>query len=118
MEFNNTYITHEGLRYEIYWTSQYAQHVLENYYDPDHGVDHTTISRILQRARYIIPKRGRGRQRPYLHTCLTNYQGVVYESYVFLVPELAAWPARCVVLTCYKSKNPEYQALFVSQTRA
>ena len=117
MEFNNTYVTHEGQRYEIYWTSQYAQHVLENFADPDHGVDHTTISRILQRARHIIPKVGRGRRRPYLHICLTIYQGVVYESYVFLVPELPPWPARCVVLTCYKSRDPDYLELFIPQLR-
>ena len=118
MEFTNTYITHEGQRYSVYWTSEYAQHVLENFADPGHGVDHTTISRILQRARYIIPKVGRGRRRPYLHTCLTVYQGVVYESYVYLVPELAPWPARCVVLTCYKSRNPDYLSLFIPQPRA
>lgn len=112
--FLNTYLTHEGKRYSIYWTSQWAQHVLENYPDIHHGVDHTTIGRILQRARYIVPKMGRGLRKPYYHVCLTTYQGVIYESYVHLVPELDGWPARCVVVTCYKCSRPEYIALFTS----
>lgn len=111
----NSYITHNDQQYAIYWTSQWAQHVLENYTDPGHGVDHTTISRILKRARSIVPKSGRGLRRPYVHVCLTSYQGLVYETYVHLVPELDGWPARCVVITCYKSTRPEYWALFTAE---
>lgn len=109
----NTYITHEGQRYDIYWTSQYAQHVLENYTDPNHGVTHTEISRIVQRARYIFPPmQGRGRERPNLYVCLSALGGQLYESYVYLLPELQGYPARCVVVTCYKCRRPEYLALF------
>jgi hypothetical protein len=108
----NTYVTHEERRYEIYWTSQYAEHVMQNYADPRHGVTHTQIAQIIRRARFIFPLQGRGRPRPYYHICLSAYQGELYESYVYLLPELAGSPARCIVVTCYKCQRPEYIALF------
>jgi hypothetical protein len=108
----NTHVTYQGRRCAIYWTSQYAQHVLESYRDPYHGVTHTEIARIIQRARYIFPKQGRGQQRPDLHICLSAFQGELYESYVLLLPELSGYPAHCVVVTCYKCRRPEYIALF------
>lgn len=42
----NTYLTHEGTRYEIYWTSQYAQHVLENYVADANGGLHLGIDHL------------------------------------------------------------------------
>lgn len=110
--FLNSYVTHQSIRYGIYWTSLYAQHVLEHYSDPGHGVTHTQIVQIIRRARYIFPKQGRGRPRPYYHVCLSAFQGELYESYVYLLPELDGYPARCVVVTCYKCRRPEYIALF------
>jgi hypothetical protein len=114
----NSYLTHEGKRYDIYWTSQYAQHVLENYRDPLHGVTHTEIARIIRRARFIFPKQGRGRQRADLHVCLSALGGELYESYVLLLPELNDYPARCVVITCYKCRRPDYIALFASPVKS
>lgn len=112
----NTYLTFDEQRYSLYWTSQYAQHVMENYADARHGVTHTEIGRIIRRARFIFPKQGRGRPRPYLHICLSAYEGDLYESYIYLVPELDGFPARCVIVTCYKCRRPEYVALFQSST--
>lgn len=114
----NTYMTHEGQRYEIYWTSQYAQHVMQNYADPGHGVTHTQIAQIIRRARFIFPKQGRGRPRPYYYVCLSAYEGELYESYVYLLPELGGYPARCVVVTCYKCRRPEYISLFLSPAQS
>lgn len=87
--------------------------MLENYPDPNHGVTHTEIARIVQRARYIFhPLQGRGKARPNLYVCLSTFGGQLYESYVYLLPELRGYPARCVIVTCYKCRRPEYLALF------
>ena len=113
----NTYLTHQSQRFEIYWTTQAAQHVLENYLTDQsggvhQGIDHRMVSQLLQRARYVI--RVTSDPRPYYHVCLTGRAGQVYETYVYLVPELDARPARCVVVTCYRSNKQIYRQLFVS----
>ncbi|HEX8350966.1 MAG TPA: hypothetical protein VF598_13465 [Hymenobacter sp.] len=59
--FLNTYITHtDEERYSIYWTSEYAAHVVENLGSPDHGMLHTEVAQILRKARYIVPHPKRG----------------------------------------------------------
>ncbi|HET9505504.1 MAG TPA: hypothetical protein VFO93_18315 [Hymenobacter sp.] len=113
----NTYVTHQGQRYEIYWTTQAAQHVLENYVaDLAGGVhqrlDHRTVAQLLRRARYVIPVSSD--PRPYYHVFLTGRAGRVYETYVYLVPELDGRPARCVAVTCYLSKKQIYRQLFAN----
>lgn len=66
----NTYLTHEGTRYEIYWTTQAAQHILENYVADQtggvhQGLDHRMVSQLLKRACYVIPVSSD--PRPYYH---------------------------------------------------
>lgn len=72
-----------------------------------HGLDHRMVSQLLRRARYIIPVSSE--PRPYYHVCLTGRAGHVYETYVYLVPELDARPARCVIVTCYQSNKQIYR---------
>lgn len=113
----NTYLAHEGTRCEIYWTTQAAQHILENYVADQmggvhQGLDHRTVSQLLRRARYLLPVSSD--PRPYYHVCLTGRAGRVYETYVYLVPELDARPARCVVVTGYQSNKQIYRQLFAS----
>lgn len=111
----NTYLTHEGTRYEIYWTTQAAQHILENYVADQtggvhQGLDHRTVAQLLRRARYILPMRNDARID--LYVCLTGRTGQVYETYVYLVSEPADHPPRCVVVSCYRSNKQAYRELF------
>ena len=113
--YRNTAIKHEGARYEIYWTTMYAKHVLDNYAKPTHGVKHSEISRLLKHAGYVAPLEAR---RPHLHRFVTEYQGTCYETYALLLPATATYPARCVVITCYKSGNlrhflPQYASQLI-----
>ena len=113
----NTYVTHDGQRYEIYWTTTAATHVLKNFLRDQsggihHGLDHTAIAQLLRRARYIVPLPDDS--RPFLHVCLTGRAGKVYETYAYLVPELDQRPPRCVVITCYASNKQQYRALFAT----
>ena len=56
----NTYVTHEEQRYEIYWTTSAATHILKNYVRDQsggvhHGLDPAIISQLLRRTRFIVP---------------------------------------------------------------
>jgi hypothetical protein len=111
----NTYITHEGQRYEIYWTTPAAAHVMRNYISDQFSgvhkdIDHGAVSQLLRRARFIVPLPED--PRPHLHVCLTGRAEKVYETYVYLVPELDHRPARCVVMTCYMTNKQQYRQLF------
>ena len=113
----NTYLAHEGIRYEIYWTTQAAQHILENYVADQlggvhQGLDHRTVSQLLRRARYILPMHNDTRAD--LYVCLTGRAGQVYETYVYLVSEPAGRPPRCVVVSCYLSNKQAYRELFAT----
>ena len=113
----NTYVTHEGQRFEIYWTTDAATHILKNYVRDQrsgvhHGLDPSMISQLLRRARFIVPLPDD--KRPHLHVCLTGRAGKVYETYAYLVPELDNRPPRCVVLTCYLSNKQQYRQLFAT----
>lgn len=115
----NTYITHESRRYEIYWTTQAAQHVLDSYVADmtggvHQGINHRTVAQLLRRARYIVALLED--VRPHFYVCLTGRAGKVYETYVYLVPELDQRPPRCVVVSCYASNKQAYRDLFTSQT--
>jgi hypothetical protein len=115
----NTYVTHEGVRYEIFWSTQYAAHILENYIaDRDGGVhrglDHKLVAQIVRKAIYILPEEVK--PELYLHVFLAKMQGKVYEAYVYLVPELDGKPARCVIKTCYVSNKHKYRDLFIRQS--
>ena len=111
----NTYLTHQSQRFEIYWTTQAAQHILENYLTDQgggvhQGIDHRLVSQLLRRARYVLPMLDD--RRPALYVCLTGRDSRIYETYVYLVAELAGRPARCVVVSCYQSNKQNYRQLF------
>jgi hypothetical protein len=113
----NTYLTHEGTRYEIHWTTQAAQHILENYVADQtggvhQGIDHRTVSQLLRRARYILLMYNDARAD--LYVCLTGRMGQVYETYVYLVAEQASRPPRCVVVSSYVSNKQAYRELFAT----
>ena len=118
MSHSNTYVTHEGQRYEIYWTSNAAKHVLDNYVadlvsGPHHGLDHCEISQLLRRARFVVAGSEFEDARPYYHLFITGRKSQVFETYVYLVPELDGKPRRCVVVSSYKSNKQQYRSLFV-----
>lgn len=97
MEFNTT-ISYAGTRYEVYWTSRFAEHVLDNYPDPRHEVKHTEIVRILNMAGYVAPTR-----KPNCFVFASEYEGKIYETYAYLIPVSQVRPAHCVIVTCFKS---------------
>jgi RNA polymerase sigma factor (sigma-70 family) len=104
-----------GQRYEIYWTTEAAKHVLENYVKDSNGgvhqgIDHTLISKLLKTARFVVALHED--PRPLYHICLTGYKGKVYETYVYLVPELDHRPPRCVIVSSYVSNKQHYRDLF------
>lgn len=107
----NTSVVYESTRYSIYWTSSAAEHVAANYTDPVHRVTHTEIVQLLKRARYKVPIQ-QETGRPNFFVFLTSRAGKVWETYVYLVPPLNGWPARCVIVTCYQSNKQQYRALF------
>lgn len=74
MDFNTT-IAYAGVRYEVYWTSQYAEHILTNFPDPRHGVKHTEIVRILQVAGYVEKTKKRD-----FYVFVSEYEGTVFET--------------------------------------
>jgi hypothetical protein len=115
----NTYVTHLGQRYEIYWTTQAAQHILENYVADQisgvhQGLDHRTVSQLLRRARYTVQVLNTARSDYYVF--LTGRNRQVYETYVYLMPELTGQPPRCVVVTCYRSNKQAYRELFATSS--
>jgi len=97
MNFNTT-ISYAGVRYEVYWTSQFAEHVLDNYPDSHHGVKHTEIVRILNSAGYVEQTK---KQNCFVFA--SEYQGSIYETYAYLIPVSQTRPAHCVIVTCFKS---------------
>ena len=115
----NASITHENTKYEIFWSTQYAAHILENYVnDRDGGVhkglDHKLVALVARNSIYILPEEAR--PEPYLHVFLAKLQGKVYETYAYLVPELDGKPPRCVIKTCYVSNKQQYRSLFPTKT--
>ena len=111
----NTFITHKEVRYEIYWTTVYALHILDNFVadlaaGPHNGLDFKWIAKIAAKARFIdvAPKQ----KDPLLHLFVTKLRGKVYETYAYLLPELAGRPPRCVIKTCYLSNKAKYRSLF------
>jgi hypothetical protein len=111
----NTYITHKEQRYEIYWTTVYALHILENFVaDLDvgahKGLDFKWIANIARKAMFVGVAPGQKDQL--LHLFLTKLRGRVYETYAYLVPELDGRPPRCIVKTCYLSNKEQYRRLF------
>jgi len=97
MDFNTT-IAYAGVRYEVYWTSQYAEHILTNFPDPRHGVKHTEIVRILQVAGYVEKTKKRD-----FYVFVSEYEGKVFETYAYLIPVSSVRPAHCIIVTCFKS---------------
>jgi hypothetical protein len=99
MDFNTT-IAYAGSRYEVYWTSQFAEHVLTNFSDPRHGVKHTEIVRILLAAGYVEETKRRN-----VYVFVSEYDGKIFETYAYLSPVTEARPAQCIIVTCYKSSR-------------
>jgi RNA polymerase sigma factor (sigma-70 family) len=104
-----------GQRYEIYWTTEAAKHVLDNYIKDLGGgvhqdIDHTLVAKLLKTARYVVAFPDD--PRPLYHVCLTGYRGKVYETYVYLVPELDHRPPRCVIVSSYVNNKQHYRDLF------
>lgn len=54
----NTEIEFEGRWYEIFWKSQFAWHVAQNFPHPDHRITHIEIGDLLTRTRATTPERG------------------------------------------------------------
>ncbi len=111
----NTYVTYNNVRYEIYWTTVYAGHVLENFVQDlsggaHRGLDFRWVATIARKARFVgvAPVQ----PDPLLHLFVTRLQGRIYETYAYLVPELMGRPPRCVIKTCYLSNKAQYRALF------
>jgi RNA polymerase sigma factor (sigma-70 family) len=106
-----------GQRYEIYWTTEAAKHILQNYVKDlgggvHQGIDHTLVAKLVKTARFVVPLPED--PRPLYHVCLTGYRGKVYETYVYLVPELDQRPPRCVIVSSYVSNKQQYRHLFNS----
>jgi hypothetical protein len=78
----------------------YADHILKNQSAPTHGVDFTTIVKIVKRAAYVEPL---GKKGEHCYRFVTDYEDRTYETYAYLLPQLGDWPPRCVVITCYKN---------------
>lgn len=97
MDFNTT-ISYSGVRYEIYWTSQFAEHVLANFTHPSHGVTHTQIVRILKSAGYVEQTKKKD-----LYVFVSEFEDSIYETYAYLIPVSIMRHACCVIVTCYKS---------------
>jgi len=113
---HNASITYEGTRYEIFWATQYATHVLENFVADRNagvhkGIDHKLAAQIARKSTYILLEEVK--PEPYLHVFLAKLQGKVYETYAYLVPELDGKPPRCVIKTCFVSNKQQYRELFV-----
>lgn len=109
----NTTITHDGVKYGVYWTTAAAAHVAANYADPTHNVTHYEVVQLLKRARYAVSLEEE-KGRPHYYVFLTGRLGYVWETYVYLVPAITGWPPRCVIVTCYKSNKEQYRSLFAS----
>jgi|GEM_PF-1751232 len=98
----NTEIEFEGQRYEVFWKSQFAWHVAQNYLNPDHRITHPEIGDLLTRVRVVTPERG-GRLG-----FVGLFRGVAYLTIVTLVPGTNRQPGRCVVHTSYRARDQKY----------
>jgi hypothetical protein len=113
---NNASVKHGDTSYEIFWATQYATHILDNYVADSNGgvhkgLDHKLVAQIVRKSIYILPEDVK--PEPYLHVFLAKLQGKVYESYVYLVPELDGRPPRCVIKSCFVSNKQKYRDLFI-----
>jgi hypothetical protein len=107
----NTTVTYKDKKYSIYWTSEAAQHILENFEHPTHAITHTEISQLLRQARFKVPLEQETGRKDY-YVFLTARAGRIWETYVYLVEAADGWPARCVVRSSYKSNKEQYRELF------
>ena len=106
--FTNTTIEYNGQKYEIFWTSQDARHICQNYYAADtiHDVHYEEIVTILQQSSFV-QEFGKGR-----YTFITSYRDKVYETHVYLKPGTNNRPGRCVIKSCYRSNKIEHLRMF------
>lgn len=96
----NSYITYNETRYTFYWYSMFADHILSSKDKFTHGVCFADIVKIVRQAGYVEPLPHKGE---HCYRFVTDYKGKTYETYLYLVPSIGDWPARCVVATCYKN---------------
>ncbi|MGY3087342.1 hypothetical protein ACVWYF_000368 [Hymenobacter sp. UYAg731] len=108
--FNNTTIEYDGHEYEIFWTSQDARHICQNYHAADklHDLHHEEIVTALERKSFVQDV-GKGRC-----TFLTKYWDRVYETHVYLKQGTANRPGRCVIKSCCRSNKIDYLRLFAA----
>ena len=102
----NREIAYGQRRYEIFWATQYADHIRENFTHPAHRISFREISELLGATRVIVPQK-RGKHRNYF-VFLGIFNEVVYETYVTLLAGRGALAGRAIVHTSYRSNKPAY----------
>lgn len=108
--YRNKIIDFEGRAYEVFWTTQNAQHVCQNLYVGDllHDLDHEAVVRALDAYEQVVEfTKGR-------YVFLSRYAGRLYEIHVHLETGTAKRPGRCTIKTCYRSNKQQYIELFRS----
>ncbi len=98
----NTEIEFEGQRYEVFWKSQFAWHVAQNYLNPDHRITHPEIGDLLTRTKGTVPERN-GR-----FGFVGIFNGEIYLTIVTLVAGSNRRAGRCVVHTSYRTRDPKH----------
>lgn len=96
MKYKNLEIEVEGHQYEVFWTSQYAKHVLDNFYDKEHRINHVEIGQLL--ANYAHHEW----DSKYKCVFISRFRGTIYNTFAFLQRGTSTRAGRCVVITSYR----------------
>lgn len=110
MAHKNREIEVAGHRYEIFWTSEYAKHVLDNFPDKDHRINHVEIGQLLG-AQVYVEHQGNNR-----YLFLSYFRSTLYNTFAFLERGTSRRPGRCVVITSFKVGGRKYDLLAAAST--
>ena len=108
----NRKLRYDGRRWEVFWTSQNAEHVATNHVaDPaGHPLLHQRIAYLLTEKWYVVvPGERTQKSRFLLFDPPTN---LVLEAFVTLAPDAAgSRTGRAVIHTCFVCQNPALRQL-------
>ena len=93
MKHKNLEIEVDGHQYEVFWTSQYAKHILDNFFDKDHRINHVEVGQLL--ATYVHFEW----ESKFKGVFISRFRGTIYNTFAFLERGTSTRAGRYVVIT-------------------
>ena len=88
-KYQNKKAHYIGKSYEIFWVTDFAQHIMNRKDHPSHHIDLMEVEAGAQRAKFILD----GKQ----WLGFFRHNGKYYQAIAYFIEK----PKRCVIKTCY-----------------